>query len=29
VICALPDADVAPSNYQVDPATFTLVPASG
>jgi hypothetical protein len=29
VICALPDADVGPNNYQVDPATFTLVPASG
>jgi len=27
VICAFPNATVAPGNYQVDPATFTLVPA--
>jgi hypothetical protein len=29
VICALPNGNVGPNNYQVDPATFTLVPASG
>jgi hypothetical protein len=27
VICADPNDSVAPGNYQVDPATFTLVPA--
>jgi hypothetical protein len=27
VICAFPNATVGPGNYQVDPATFTLVPA--
>jgi len=28
VICALPTANLPPNNYQVDPATFTLVPTS-
>lgn len=27
VICAFPNGTVGPGNYQVDPATFTLVPA--
>jgi hypothetical protein len=27
VICAFPNGSVAPGNYQVDPATFTLEPA--
>jgi hypothetical protein len=28
VICAIPNGNIGPGNYQVDPETFTLVPAT-
>jgi hypothetical protein len=28
VICALPNGNIGPGNYQVDPSTFQLIPAT-